>query len=431
MQQKRWIAVSVLVAVIGLAAGCTLLPGGAATPTPAPVIRDDYVPTINVTGEIVPAVWAPLSLPVGGLVIELPAVEGQPVAAGDLLVKLEDAAQQAALAQALARQSAAEAAVAELQAGPRPQAVAAAEAAVQAAQAQLDRLLEGPRAEDIAVADAAVAVAEASLQQLLEGAGEAELAAARAEWRNAQAALRQAQAAYDRVSWRDDVAVLPQALQLEQATNAEQAAQARYQALADGASDGEIARAEALVRQAEAERDRAKATASDSQIDAARAQVAQAQAQLELTQAGARPETVAAAQAEVDAASAAVTQAQVALGQTELMAPYDGVVAVVHARVGERVTLGEPLAEIADLSGLRVETTDLNEIDVARIKVGDRATVTYDALPDVMTTGTVTQIATKVAPGSGVNYTVIIELDALPKGIRWGMTAFVDIEVSA
>jgi multidrug resistance efflux pump len=76
-----------------------------------------------------------------------------------------------------------------------------------------------------------------------------------------------------------------------------------------------------------------------------------------------------------------------------------------------------------------VETTDLNEIDVARVKVGDKAIVTFDALPDVVVSGVVTRIAPKASEGSGVNYTVTVELDQIPIESRWGMTAFVDIEV--
>ena len=84
---------------------------------------------------------------------------------------------------------------------------------------------------------------------------------------------------------------------------------------------------------------------------------------------------------------------------------------------------------MADLENLRVETTDLNEIDVAQIEIGDKAIVTFDALPDVVVEGEVTRVAQKAAEGSGVNYTVVILLDEIPEKLRWGMTAFVDIEV--
>jgi multidrug efflux pump subunit AcrA (membrane-fusion protein) len=79
---------------------------------------------------------------------------------------------------------------------------------------------------------------------------------------------------------------------------------------------------------------------------------------------------------------------------------------------------------------LRVETTDLNEIDVAGIAEGASVNISFDALPGEEVPGTVTRIAPKASEGSGVNFTVIIEMDEIPEGIRWGMTAFVDIEVN-
>jgi hypothetical protein len=76
-----------------------------------------------------------------------------------------------------------------------------------------------------------------------------------------------------------------------------------------------------------------------------------------------------------------------------------------------------------------IETTDLNEIDVARVQVGDTAIVTFDALPEANVKGIVTRIADKASEGSGVNYTVIIELSEIPEKLLWDMTAFVDIQV--
>jgi multidrug efflux pump subunit AcrA (membrane-fusion protein) len=84
---------------------------------------------------------------------------------------------------------------------------------------------------------------------------------------------------------------------------------------------------------------------------------------------------------------------------------------------------------IADLDHLQVETTDLGEIDVARVTVGDTAIITFDALPDIVIEGTITKIAPKAAAGSGVNYTVILEMGTGPESLRWGMTAFVDVEL--
>jgi len=84
---------------------------------------------------------------------------------------------------------------------------------------------------------------------------------------------------------------------------------------------------------------------------------------------------------------------------------------------------------VGNLDQLQVETTDLGEYDVAQIRVGDPAMITFDALPDVILQGAVSRIAPKPTEGSGVDYPVVIELNDIPAALRWGMTASVDIEI--
>jgi HlyD family secretion protein len=134
-------------------------------------------------------------------------------------------------------------------------------------------------------------------------------------------------------------------------------------------------------------------------------------------------------EAQVEQARAQVAIEQAGLDKATLHAPFDGTVSDVLIQEGEYIGTGQDVLQIADLNSLRVETTDLNEIDVARIQVGDSVTVTFDALPDEVP-GTVTRIAPMAAEGSGVNYTVVVEMDEVPPAARWGMTAFVDIEVN-
>jgi multidrug efflux pump subunit AcrA (membrane-fusion protein) len=76
---------------------------------------------------------------------------------------------------------------------------------------------------------------------------------------------------------------------------------------------------------------------------------------------------------------------------------------------------------------LRVETSDLSENEVARIDVGDTAQIRFDALPGVNVTGKIARIDPKAKDGAGVNYTAVIELDQIPEGLRWGMTANADL----
>ena len=136
------------------------------------------------------------------------------------------------------------------------------------------------------------------------------------------------------------------------------------------------------------------------------------------------------AEARLALAEAQVRASEEAVANLELRAPFDGVVCNLNVRAGEWVTPGIPILRLGDLGNLRVETTDLSEIDATRVHPQDTVLVTFDALPDVVVNGTVLRVANKSAEGSGVNYTAVVLLDTVPADLRWGMTAFADIEVS-
>jgi HlyD family secretion protein len=138
---------------------------------------------------------------------------------------------------------------------------------------------------------------------------------------------------------------------------------------------------------------------------------------------------VALAEARIANAEAQLGAAQALLADLELLAPFEGVISEVQINASEWVGPGSAVMLIADLGHLQVETTDLGEIDVAQIVVGDSAIVTFDALPELALEGTVVSIAPKAAEGAGVNYPVILELSEIPAALRWGMTAFVDIDL--
>ena len=100
----------------------------------------------------------------------------------------------------------------------------------------------------------------------------------------------------------------------------------------------------------------------------------------------------------------------------------------LDAKVGEYVAPAKPLVVLADLSGWRVETTDLTELSVVRIREGDRAIVTFDALPEVEIPGTVTRIKALGTNNRGdITYTAVIAPDEMDPRLRWNMTAAVTI----
>ena len=146
---------------------------------------------------------------------------------------------------------------------------------------------------------------------------------------------------------------------------------------------------------------------------------------------GPDPETLERVEARVTAAKAQVKAAEATLSLLVLEAPFAGTISEVHIQEKEWVAPGLPLIVLANLQTLRVETTDLNEIDAAQIEIGNVAIATFDALPDIVVEGQVVYIASKSTGGTGVNYKVILELSEVPDKVRWGMTAFVDIEIGS
>ncbi|MBN1815675.1 MAG: biotin/lipoyl-binding protein, partial [Anaerolineae bacterium] len=146
----------------------TLSGCGTPTPTPTPEVEEEYVPVVSPTGEVTPAVWATLSAQTGGTVLEVLVEPGSEVAAGDALIRLDPTDAQLAMLQAEAALEAAQAQVALMEVGPRPEQIAVAEAQVAAAQtvvsqtiAQRNQLWSGAAEAEIAAASAQLAVAEA------------------------------------------------------------------------------------------------------------------------------------------------------------------------------------------------------------------------------------------------------------------------------
>ena len=134
------------------------------------------------------------------------------------------------------------------------------------------------------------------------------------------------------------------------------------------------------------------------------------------------------AQSDVDRANAFVKQANANLAQASLYSPVGGTVISLEISPGEVVTPGQVVIVIADLSKMRVETTDLSERDILAVQIGQQVKVFIEALDDNFE-GRVTDIARRSSTvGGDVVYTVTIELDEQPEGLRWGMSTEVEIQ---
>jgi len=172
-------------------------------------------------------------------------------------------------------------------------------------------------------------------------------------------------------------------------------------------------------------------TLLEAQVREAEANLAIAQIQYDyLKRVGTAEENLKSAQADVDRAQALVDSARATLASlSALTAPFDGVIATADAQPGETVVPGRVLILLADVSEYHVETTDLSERNVARVKSGQKVNISIDALGQTFT-GTVTRTALISSTlGGDVVYTVSIDFDAQPDGLLWGMSADVEIQV--
>jgi RND family efflux transporter MFP subunit len=185
--------------------------------------------------------------------------------------------------------------------------------------------------------------------------------------------------------------------------------QSAYKAALDVAT-ANVRRAQAAVDQKVAELELLPADAPQAQRDAA-------QAGLDL------------AHAELQVAVSNQAQAQVELTQTELRAPFDGTVADISVEVGEQAAPGEILLTIADFSSWLIETTDLSELDVVRVGVGDTATITFPALPGIVLGAVVDRVQLRGTSESGAAlFTVVIKPDQTDAPLHWNMSAAVVID---
>lgn len=164
-----------------------------------------------------------------------------------------------------------------------------------------------------------------------------------------------------------------------------------------------------------------------------------------LTAAEAAASAVASAESGLTTAQNSYNEAVKNAQKREVRAPISGSVLVMNATEGAGVggakggsnssnNSSTELVRIADFSKISV-SIQVNEVDISKIKTGQKATVTFSALPDVVCDATVESIAT-VATGSSssdsgssgvVTYTVELIIDDPNENIKPGMSANVSI----
>lgn len=181
-----------------------------------------------------------------------------------------------------------------------------------------------------------------------------------------------------------------------------------------GVARANIGQARAELRDAELALGRARDLKARNFI--AQAQVDQAEARALKARAA-----LGSAQAAERAAEAGRLAASVAVGQTEIRAPFDGVVLVKNANVGDLITNLSAAADskgavvsMADMSTLEVEA-DVSESNIARIKPGQPCEIQLDAFPELRFRGEVSRLVPTVDRTKASVMTKIRFLDPDPR----------------
>ena len=272
------------------------------------------------------------------------------------------------------------------------------------------------------------------LHQLQAGPLTADLQAAQTAVDQAQGSLKSSRAKLDLMKQGPlptDMAAAQAGV--DQATATMASAQAKLDQLKAGPADADVVAGQSTVDQAKATLASAQAkldqvnqgpTATD--VSAAKSGIAGAKAQVAAKANPPKGTDVALAQEQVNQAQSSLDQTNVDLANATLVAPFDGVVSAVTPNVGEMVSAAA--ITIVDPKSVRIDAT-VDETDVAKLAVGQPATVTFDAIPDKKLQGKVITVAPAGTTTQGVvSYLVSVGFDKLDMTLPAGMSASLAIE---
>jgi len=264
--------------------------------------------------------------------------------------------------------------VARLDSAELAQEVALRKADAQNAQAALEELVAGYRKEDIAQAEAAAQQAQSRLEEMLAGSRPQEIAASQATVERAKAETQRAKA---------------DAARYEALVKKDEVSQQQFDAVRTTYETS-------LARQKEAEEQfkLVKEGPRKEQIEQARAAMVQAKEHFRLLRNGPRKEDIEQARARLELTKAALAEAETRLSYATVNSPLSGVVLSKNVEPGEYVSAGTPIVTVADLDNIWVRAY-INETDLGRVKVGQRARVTTDSYRHKVYDGRVAFVASQ------------------------------------
>jgi RND family efflux transporter MFP subunit len=179
------------------------------------------------------------------------------------------------------------------------------------------------------------------------------------------------------------------------------------------------------LQQAEAARETAEAALAKAKLDLNRSESLTRDNALTKSQLEAADLGVKSAQAQLKAAQSGEAYAKRQLADATVRAPFGGTVAMRYVNQGELLNPGMRVATIVDDSRMKLKI-GIGELDVPLIKVGDKAVVTVDAMPDKTFEGKIIAISTKADMARA--YTVEVEIPNPGNQLKSGMFARAEIK---
>lgn len=122
------------------------------------------------------------------------------------------------------------------------------------------------------------------------------------------------------------------------------------------------------------------------------------------------------------------------LGYYKIYAPIDGIIAVQSMKVGNSVSIGEPVTTIKEKSVVQVDV-DIDELDIDKVAIGQKVQLTVDALTETITNpieGEVVKIPLDGISKNGVtNFAVTVRIKERQEMLKGGMNVSADIEAKS
>ena len=403
-----------------------------------PVKAERVTLRIAADGTVTPVQSVNLSPKVAGVVEQLLVEQGERVEKGQVVALMDKRDLEGQMLQAQGALAQAQARLAELQRGNRSEEIAQAKARLDRWEARVTELKAGSRQEEIQQAEARLRRAEAQLAEVEAGNRPEEIAQIQSQVAAAEAQVnlttKRAQSMRNLVAEGAEAQDrLDEAIANDESAKANlREAQKRLDVSRKGARREERLRAQADVADARQAYDLVRRGNRPEIIEQAEADAEEARQAYELSLAGSRPEQIDQAAAAVEEAEGRLQTVQNQLEDTKIRAPFGGIITQKFASKGAFVTPTTSSSTTASATSASIVAlakdfevlAEVPEIDISKVKPGQKVEIRADAYPDQVFQGKVRLVSPEAVEQQDVTlFQVRVTIISGRAKLRSGMNA--------